>query len=354
MNNPSVQMSEPSSTKRIEYIDALRGFTMILVVIYHLSILGWELPSSVPQIHVFLQQVRMPLFFFISGFVLYKAGVIWNLQHIWSFLHKKFFVQIIPTIVFLVLFCKFANRDLIDTFLDRYKAGYWFTYTLFEYFLFYSILRFCFRNHFEDIAIIAAVFFFYLINWSPIYNNIPMSEECKDFLGVCQWRYFCFFLIGTLVKKHFDAVQRWLDGKYLLTFSILFYFLVNFYDDMIPDNEVVRTPIGFLRTLTGMTILFAFFRTNQACFTKEHVMGRALQYTGRRTLDIYLLHHFLIPRGLGAAFPIFTEHPMPVIEFVCTFCIAVVIVALCLLVSNIIRLSPILAHYLFGVKMPSK
>lgn len=243
---------------------------------------------------------------------------------------------------------------IVDSLFDAAKAGYWFTYTLFEYFIFYSIFRFCFRNRFEDIAIVLAALFFYLINCSPIYNNIPISEEYKDFLGVCQWRYFCFFLIGTLVKKHFAAVQLWLDGKYLLTFSILFYFLVNFYDDMIPAVGLVRTPVGLLRTLAGMTILFAFFRTNQACFTKEHTIGRIMQYTGRRTLDIYLLHYFLLPRGLGAAFPVFSEHPMPVLEFVCSTIIAIIIVALCLLVSNIIRLSPILAHYLFGVKVSPK
>ena len=349
MNN---SLSE--QTKRIEYIDALRGFTMILVVLHHVAGVGWGLPPEVPKIHTFLAQIRMPLFFFISGFVLYKASAMWNLQHIRSFLHKKFFVQIIPTIVFFALFCKFANRDIVASLYDIYKAGYWFTYTLFEYFIFYSILRFLFRNRFEDTAIIAVAFFFYFINWSPIYNHIPLSAEYKDLLGICQWCYFCFFLIGTLVKKHFDAVQRWLDGKYLLTFSILFYFLVNFYDDMIPAVGLVRTPVGLLRTLAGMTILFAFFRTNQACFTKEHAIGRIMQYIGRRTLDIYLLHYFLLPRGLGAAFPVFTEHPMPVIEFICSFVIAVIVVALCLLVSNIIRLSPILAHYLFGVKVSPK
>lgn len=68
-------MSEPSTTKRIEYIDALRGFTMILVVLQHVATFGWELPLGAPNIHTYLAQIRMPLFFFISGFVLYKASV---------------------------------------------------------------------------------------------------------------------------------------------------------------------------------------------------------------------------------------------------------------------------------------
>ena len=97
-------------TPRIEYIDALRGFTMILVVFYHVALTCWHIIGmDVPSIHPYLVQVRMPLFFFISGFVLYKAGIKWNLLHIKQFLHKKFIVQIIPTIVFLVLYIEIAK-----------------------------------------------------------------------------------------------------------------------------------------------------------------------------------------------------------------------------------------------------
>ena len=64
---------------RLEWLDALRGFTMILVVANHVAGMGfgeeWKHSSAIP----FLILFRMPLFFFVSGFLSYKASQIWDL-----------------------------------------------------------------------------------------------------------------------------------------------------------------------------------------------------------------------------------------------------------------------------------
>ena len=54
--------------KRIEYLDALRGFTMILVVMSHVALfnLGVDVRSD-GCYHTYFQLFRMPLFFFVSG-----------------------------------------------------------------------------------------------------------------------------------------------------------------------------------------------------------------------------------------------------------------------------------------------
>lgn len=74
-----------------------------------------------------------------------------------------------------------------------------------------------------------------------------------------------------------------------------------------------------------------------------------MQYVGRRTLDIYLIHYFLIPTGLNFV-TLFCDKPMPIIEAAVSSVIAIIIIAFSLLVSEIIRLSPWLAHWLFGAK----
>lgn len=84
------------ATKRIEYIDAMRGFTMLLVVYSHvlvfsydnlivynlhnggLSLNGGVNPLTFNSLFVLF---RMPLFFFISGFILYKKDYIWNISN---------------------------------------------------------------------------------------------------------------------------------------------------------------------------------------------------------------------------------------------------------------------------------
>lgn len=61
--------------KRIEYIDAMRGFTIILVVLHHLSFFSNSFVDS-----IFIS-FRMPLFFFISGFIGFKVNMEWGGIH---------------------------------------------------------------------------------------------------------------------------------------------------------------------------------------------------------------------------------------------------------------------------------
>ena len=98
--------------------------------------------------------------------------------------------------------------------------------------------------------------------------------------------FFIFFVIGTLVKKYYDVVQQWLDSKWLLTFCILFFFLEIAFSDLLPFNE---NWIAFPITMTGLVILFSFFRNKQHLFSHETRLGKVFQYVGRRTLDIYLI-----------------------------------------------------------------
>lgn len=66
--------------KRIEYIDAMRGFTIFLVVMTHVTIFGLGFyGSDTFSYREIAESFYMPLFFFISGFVLYKAGMEWSL-----------------------------------------------------------------------------------------------------------------------------------------------------------------------------------------------------------------------------------------------------------------------------------
>lgn len=112
------------------------------------------------------------------------------------------------------------------------------------------------------------------------------------------------------------------------------------------------TPIlRFITSLTGVIIIFSFFRENRHLFTKETRVGRILQYIGTRTLDIYLLHYLFVYSNIGVIFPQFGDLHSPLLEFVYSLTISIVIVAACLIVSSVIRLSPTLGHYLFGQKI---
>ncbi|MFK1753854.1 acyltransferase family protein [Bacteroides fragilis] len=59
--------------KRIEYIDAMRGFTMLLVVFGHVLTHCLRNYSEDSVVYCFFERFRMPMFFFISGYIAYKA-----------------------------------------------------------------------------------------------------------------------------------------------------------------------------------------------------------------------------------------------------------------------------------------
>ena len=75
-----------------------------------------------------------------------------------------------------------------------------------------------------------------------------------------------------------------------------------------------------------------------------------MQYVGKRTLDIYMIHYFLLPFRLDMMGKWFTDNPNPAIEFFITTAIAAIVIALTMVIGNIIRLSPTLSHYLLGGK----
>ena len=331
---------------RIEYIDALRGFTMILVVFQHVATFCWHLGRGIP-FHDYFIQVRMPMFFFISGFVMYKAHVVWDWQQIKSFFKKKIPVQLISPFIFFCVFLYVSGSPFIESNFDATRMGYWFTFVLFIYYVFYAIIRFFIKNKWSDLILILFGFAIFSLVYRPLYKAIPIPGSFKLFFCIPNWYYFIFFVLGTLAKKHFNRLEKVLDNTYLLAVCIMVFFLTNAFIDVIPvDVRIIRHLLSF----PGLVVLFSFFRIHRHSFRKETVVGRTLQYIGKRTLDIYLIHFFLLPKQLEFI-TVFSDHPMPIIEAAVSLSIAALIVAACLLIGNIIRLSPLLAHWVFGAKI---
>lgn len=128
-----------SPTKRIEYLDAMRGFTILLVVMWHVSYFGMGFAGSDAfslQLYAFVP-ILMPLFFFVSGFVMYKAAFQWNYSNTAHFLKEKLPMLVISPLIFMVAMSLVKGSDIVSAIYDSRKGGYWFTFALFEYFLIY-------------------------------------------------------------------------------------------------------------------------------------------------------------------------------------------------------------------------
>lgn len=142
------------------------------------------------------------------------------------------------------------------------------------------------------------------------------------------------------------------DNQYILAICLVLFLVLQIYPfpHMIHGKFVIKYLQYILSGLFGVIILFTFFRKNERQFTKSTKIGSILQYIGKRTLDIYLLHYFFLPYHMIQFGDLLSLHSNKSVDVLIILIIALWIIAITLLVSNIIRLSPFLGHYLFGVK----
>ncbi|MDD3416394.1 MAG: acyltransferase family protein [Lachnospiraceae bacterium] len=145
-----------NQTKRIQWIDEMKGFLILCVVLGHIAD-GYLKANTFPEIALVLRNLNnviysfhMPLFFLVSGFVFSRAYLslngISNLKRV-----SKAIINNICIYVFLVfcggyklLFSKYANTSIsggqILAIWGKPLDLYWYLYVLiFYYFLLYLL-----------------------------------------------------------------------------------------------------------------------------------------------------------------------------------------------------------------------
>ncbi|WP_300699446.1 acyltransferase family protein [Bacteroides sp.] len=347
-------MSEANPTQRISYIDAMRGFTIFLVVLAHVGTFDMGLQGTDAfSYHNLFLEFRMPVFFFVSGFVFYKLGVIWSLSNAFHFLKKKISVQIISPFLFLMASAYVRNINLLDAIFDHNKSGYWFTFALFEFFIFYILLNqvldmLKLKDSYRDLLLVFVGFTVYMLTIPVVLVKFNIPEATIGLFGIQAWYYFLFFIIGTLIRKYLYYFESLLTHSSLVLCSIIIFFGFNVYSEIVQSFS--HAFFNLLTSLTGLVLVFTFFRKHADAFSNSHLVGRILQYVGRRTLDIYLIHYFFIFSRMDAILPNFGRMDSPFIEFLFSITISIFVIAASLVVSQILRLSPTLANFLFGQK----
>jgi len=187
---------------------------------------------------------------------------------------------------------------------------------------------------------------------ATVLNNMGISDKIHGFLQIAQLKYFVFFCFGILMKKHFPCFNKLADNGYVIGGVVLLFGAGVLWGYVLFPPALY--PLLFLSNgFSGVVLVFTFFRRHEVLFSNSTFAGCMLQYIGRRTLDIYLLHYFFLPRHLEAVGAFFRENPNPTIELFVSGALSLMVIALCLAVSNVVRLSPVLAYWLFGVKAKS-
>jgi fucose 4-O-acetylase-like acetyltransferase len=253
--------------ERISFIDGLKGYAIILVVIGH--VITYTSPSDFSRswLFSFIYSFHMPLFLFLSGFLVY----LYPPGRVYSFILKKMKVLVYPYFLWLFIFAIAAggivlNRNIISNFALMVKSySLWFLPALFISLL----VLICYRHvehHFAgagktEVAGPALFLILYLLAWV-----VPISFSL--FL-ILRW-FSPFVLLGYLAAKHW---QRITEIEYLMPVSALIFVLLlpswGGYSVSFTIGNNYTPPIDFVLAVAGIGLAFlliASLRKTKLCW----------------------------------------------------------------------------------------
>ena len=279
---------------RLEYVDALRGLAILLVVFMHVPQYGFgqSIGGYYMEMAILL---AVPLFFFISGlFVPLEITPPISIKKIGKRLHSI----LLPTFLIGGFYVLLNHIPVLDMLQDKFKAGYWFTITLFEFFLIVDMLRLmaCKSQKLFKVLLIGACFVCYGLSMPTVqrmYGDIVIAH----ILGIAQWKYFIFFVLGMFVKHNAKTIYSDRGGA-----AIVMAFLMVYAANAIGDfqlNGLLYNINLLLKEISIVLLAYYVFYTYRSKLSSQTRMGRWLSKIGTYTLEIYLIHYFVLPRNLN-------------------------------------------------------
>lgn len=324
--------------ERIVYIDYLRGFAILLVLIGHIISRCYGDDYLCSPLLRFILAFWMPVFVFISGYVSYKVSY----GAVFAFVKKKAITLLSPFLCMGLIYTIWREENISDFFYSSLKSGYWFTFVLFEmtmiFYLSNRLSRYVYNSSIY-LNICFLIFSPYIILLIAYYL-LPVS--IVDMLSLKEMiRLYIFFAIGALLRK-FPLTYEWLiQNNVIYTFSLLLFsiliYQIHYTDEVLPISMGVRTVVA----LSAVFVLFHLFRL----IKDENIITRCLSLLGRYSLDIYLLHYFFLPDDVDF-FSIESSGLIYDLWFAAAFALPIAIC--CLLLSRTIRQSNLLSLFLLG------
>jgi len=289
-------MSTPANGSRLEFVDALRGFAILLVVFGHALQFGTNAPDE-NFFYRIVYTFHMPLFMFISGFV--HSGFKRSLRNEVRVKSVSLLVPFLAWLPINFVWMQFATPtppSIVD-FVSRVArapddGGLWFLLILYFINILLVASRWVSRNRTLQIA----CGLWLLLN--IVLRIFPASNVLG--LGLLSW-HMPFFLIGMLARKG-------LEGKDVTALSVfvacaiyivLFPMWVrvgpgpistfNLPPSLVPPLVKI---LNYVVALSAIWVAFSSFRESG----RRNPLTRPLSWIGRISLEIYATHlYFLMP-----------------------------------------------------------
>lgn len=248
-------------------IDIIRGFAMLLVVLWH-TITGCVNEFSSSLLSQAIWTLQMPLFIVISGYVTRYSRPIVDCSGLWKFVKKRTLAYLLPwgvwTIIVRGLIFGQSNMLNIKNLLWHMDNGYWFLVTIWTISMIYGFSDLLSNKWFKErkMNVFAHLFFcgIGLIGLAVIGYFMGL-----DFLAIKLTLYYLpIYLLGYM----YGQIQNWVmaraNGKCFVNVSIVVSFAlwlaaINRFDFFAGGDNVMMIFGRFITSSLGCIAVIGLF-----------------------------------------------------------------------------------------------
>lgn len=324
--------------QRIDYIDRMKGLAIFLVVMGH--VYGMAFAQSDDVVYRVISSFHMPLFMFLSGLVA-CSGVVapyWGIGK----LSKKLKGLLLPLIVFGMCFTTTISKDFLTSligFLESpNKNGYWYLMTLAVFYVSLSLYRLNVKQKwYIDVALAIAI-------WGGMFALWKYTAQTKDYFCMLNCgNFYPFFILGVMTTKY-NLLDKMHKANWLFSLCIVAYVFL-FCVDM-PFHALVSLNKHIFLPFCMVYIVVNLFVSRHGATSYGE---KLLDFVGKRTLDIYVIHYFFISmihlKDLGNNWEL-TDNSL--LMFIVAVGLSVVITALSIGVGYVLHQGKLIEKFVYG------
>ncbi|MDE6453764.1 MAG: acyltransferase [Muribaculaceae bacterium] len=282
-------MTDKLSRPRLDYIDAMRGFTILLVIYFHFVIRSMHNPGDDSGVLYVFSRVRMPLFFFVSGFFAYGC---YDAALLKKRVKNRLLKQLWPTVAIFLIFSEIYRGGVENTLFDAHKGGYWFTYSLVQTFLVFAVASYAMTaagaSRRTQLVVYAAatIGLFAMGSVAMRFARDFMTGPIGSFLSLTQTISLApYFFFGAAVRLYYDEFLYVIRNKWCFAAVVLLFAL-----SYLSDSSIVCR----LTSFAGIVTVLGVFYYMRDFWSGESRLSTMLITFGKNTLPIYLFHYFII------------------------------------------------------------
>lgn len=276
---------------RFVWLDIMKGFTIFLVVFGHVFKSFGLLNTSIFQ---WIQTYYMAFFFMLSGFLA------WNTlrKSAMTILKNKVRSLLIPFIV-----CGSAYSLSFNEFHDYiwqfFHAGYWFLLSLFCCWLFFLVLqKILVTLKVRRLFIVELVIMIIPFVGGQFLMKSISQEMIEIFSLNMTISFYRFFILGYFLGKIYNGqynlnktIQKLFTNKNLLL-AMSFLIFVTMSLLMISDKKLLSViPVTVIQLMMCLSLFGTLYFSES--FMKPY-MVKSLSWWGKCSLEIYVLHFFIV------------------------------------------------------------